>query len=165
MADAATPTTPEPAAPDTGNAAPDPAEEAAKWKAMARKWEGTAKDNSAAAQKLAAIEEASKSEQQKAADKMADYERRTQEAELKALRYEVGVEKGIPTKLLRYLAGATKDDIEANAEQLMADFGTGAAAEPASGRPREALRPGAVPTASPDGNQAINDRIRQAARR
>lgn len=164
MSDPIAPQTPEPAAPDTET--PDPKAEADKWKALSRKHEQQAKENAAAAQKLAAIEEASKTEAQKAADKMAEYERRTAEAETKALRYEVGVEKGIPTKLLRYLTGATKDEIEANADQLLADFGPATGPEPVTppSRPREALRSGTFPTVTPDPVQAINDRIRQAAR-
>jgi hypothetical protein len=80
----------------------------------------------------------------------------------------VGVEKGVPTKLLRYLTGATKEELEANADQLLADFGpdTGASTQKPSGRPKEALRPGASPAAaSPEPSQLINDNIRQAARR
>ena len=164
MPDEAAPQTPDPGTPDTGSPAPNPADEVAKWKAMSRKHEQTAKENAAAAAKLAAIEEASKTEAQKAADKMAEYERRTLDAELKALRYEVGVEKGIPTKLLRYLTGETKEEVEANATQLLADFGTDMEPGPGqSRRPKEGLRPGASPDAKPDPIQAINDRIRQAA--
>lgn len=165
--DAATQTiTTDAGATDTGTPGPNPQDDVAKWKAMARKHEQQAKENAAAAQKLAAIEEASKTEAQKAADKMADYERRTVDAEQRALRYEVGVEKGVPTKLLRYLTGMTKDEIEANADQLLADFGPAAGTEATGGGPREALRPGASAAAtSADPNRAINDRIRQAAGR
>lgn len=164
MPEEATPQTPTPDATDT--AAPDFKAEADKWKAMSRRHEQQAKENAAAAQKLAAIEEASKTEAQKAADKMAEYERRTADAETKALRYEVGVEKGIPAKLLRYLTGATKEEIEANADQLIADFGADTAPGNVAplGRPKEALRSVAVPQVSPDPASVINDRIRQAAR-
>jgi hypothetical protein len=156
--------TPDPAAPDT--AAPDPLEDVAKWKAMSRKHEAEAKTNAAAAKRLAEIEEAQKTDAQKAADKMADSERRAQEAEVRALRYEVGIERGIIPKLLRYLTGATREEIEASADQIAADFGADTASDAAkSTRPKEALRPGATPGATPDPGQEINDRIREAAGR
>lgn len=170
MADVPT-TTPQaqaPIPPDTGGQEPAQADEVAKWKAMSRKWEGQAKSNADAAQRLAAYEDAQKTEAQKAAERIAALERDANEARTKALRYEVGVEKGVPTKLLRYLTGATKEELEANAEQLLADFGpdTGASAQKLSSRPKEALRPGASPAAaSPEPSQLINDNIRQAARR
>jgi len=136
---------------------------------IARKHEDRAKENFAAAQKLAAIEESQKTESQKAADRIAALEREAADAKSTALRYEVGAEKGVPTKLLRYLTGSTKEELEANAAQLLADFGTGTDPGKAPGaqsaRPKEALRPGAAPTASPDQKQLINDRIRQAAGR
>jgi hypothetical protein len=50
--------------PDTGG--PDLTAEVEKWKALARKHEGTAKSNADAAKRLAEIEEASKSETEKA---------------------------------------------------------------------------------------------------
>jgi hypothetical protein len=147
---------------DTASAATDPAAEVAKWKALARKHEDQAKSNSAAAQKLAQIEEANKSEAQKAADRVTAAERTASEATLKALRYEVGIEKNVPSNLLRYLTGATKEELEANAAQLIADFGADTATTGGQARrPQEALRAGA----SADPNQAINDRIRQAAGR
>lgn len=68
----------------TDNPSPDapaqdaPAEETPKveidWKAEARKWENNAKANKDAAKKLAAIEEANKSESQRAADRIAKAE-------------------------------------------------------------------------------------------
>ena len=86
------------------------------WKAEARKWEQRAKDNSTAAARLTEIEEASKSEAQKLADraaaaeaKAAAYEAREQIAGWKA---EVSKETGVPAALL---AGSTREEIEAHA--------------------------------------------------
>ena len=133
---------------------------------IARKHEDRAKENFAAAQKLAAIEDAQKTESQRAADRIATLEREAADAKSTALRYEVGAEKGVPTKLLRYLTGSTKEELEANAAQLLADFGTGTDPGKAThSKPREALRPGAAPGASPEPNAEINNRIREAARR
>lgn len=89
------------------------------WKAEARKWEQRAKDNSTAAARLAEIEEASKSEAKKVAerlkaaeDKAAAYEAREQIAGWKA---EVSAETGVPASALR---GSTKDEIAAHAAEL-----------------------------------------------
>lgn len=65
----------------TSTTEPDLASELAKWKSMARKNEADAKRNAAAAAKLAKIEEAGKSELEKAQTAAAEAERRAQEAE------------------------------------------------------------------------------------
>src|SRR5690606_17969818 len=51
------------------------------WKAEARKWEDRAKKNSDAAQRLAEIEEASKTAEQKAAERLAELEQKVNEYE------------------------------------------------------------------------------------
>jgi hypothetical protein len=42
-------------------------------------------------------------------------------AETALLRYEVGAEKGVPMKLVRFLHGTTKEEVEASADALMAE--------------------------------------------
>lgn len=93
-----------------------PAEEPTDWKVEARKWEARAKENSAAAARLAEIEEAKKTDAQKAAEALAElqkkvsgYETRDQIAAWKA---EVAEATGVPAALL---AGSTKAEIEAHA--------------------------------------------------
>lgn len=56
------------------DAGKDPQAEVEKWKALARKHEGVAKTNADAAKRLAEIEDAQKSEAEKAADKIAKAE-------------------------------------------------------------------------------------------
>ena len=89
------------------------------WKAEARKWEERAKANKGAADRLAEIEEASKTEAQKAAErlaaaeaKVAEFEQREQVAKWKD---EVAKATGVPAAAL---AGSSKDEIEAHAETL-----------------------------------------------
>lgn len=101
-------------APATGT---DLAAEVEKWKALARKHEARAKDNSTAAQRLAEIEEAQKSEAQKLADRLAAAEAKAQAAELKALRADVAAAKGVPAGLL---TGTTQEELEAAADALIA---------------------------------------------
>lgn len=79
----------EPAQTPTGHANPEPKSDETDWKAEARKWEQRAKDNKAAA------EDASKTEAEKVADRLADFEKRAAEAESKAARRDVALEFGL----------------------------------------------------------------------
>lgn len=133
---AQTPTTPTPtppAAQPAPPAAPAPAKEI-DWVAESRKWEDRAKANKAAADELATIKEAQKTEAEKAADRLAAAEKRANDAELKALRADVALAKGIPANLI---TGTTQAELEASADALLAFRGDAAkppAAPPATGQ-------------------------------
>ena len=86
------------------------------WKAKAREWEKRAKENKAAADKLAELEESQKSEQQKLAERLAEAERKASEAELRAARSEVAREKGVPAELL---VGSTVEELAEHADKLL----------------------------------------------
>lgn len=87
--------------------------------ANSRKWEGRAKENSTAAARLAEIEEASKTAEQKAAEKLADLEAKVKGYEtaqqIAAWKAEVAEASGVPATAL---AGDTKEAIEAHAAIL-----------------------------------------------
>lgn len=89
------------------------------WKAEARKWESRAKENSEAAKRLAEIEEASKSEAQKAADRLAAAEAKVAQYESERQQREwvkqVAEATGLPADVLR---GSTLEDIQAHADSL-----------------------------------------------
>ena len=92
----------------------------------------TGQANADAAAKLAEIEEASKTEAEKAAERLAelegkvkDYEQREQVAAWKA---EISAETGVPANVL---AGSTKDEIAAHAESLKPLIGQAQPADPA----------------------------------
>jgi hypothetical protein len=121
-----TPPAAQPAAP----ADPAPAQET-DWKAMARKWEANAKENSEAAKKLAAIEEANKTEAEKLADRATKAEARAAEAERKAF----AATKGIPASLIH---GTTEAEWEAAATEALTWRG-------------EAPKPPAAPSANGQG--------------
>ena len=70
-----------------------------------------------AAEKLSAIEAANKSEAEKTAERLAAAEKRASELEAQALRAEVANEKGVPAKLL---SGASREELEAAADELIA---------------------------------------------
>jgi hypothetical protein len=127
---------------------PDWKAEAEKWKKFARQHEATAKSNADAAKRLADMEEANKTEAQKLADKAAAAEKKASEAELKALRLEVAGEKGLTPAQAKRLIGGSREELEADADELIKTFGktedkpTGGP----SGRPKERLRGGNDPT-------------------
>jgi hypothetical protein len=129
--------------------AADMAAEAAKWKALARKHDDQAKANADAAKRLAEIEDASKSDLQKAADKVTAAERRAAESEARALRLEVAGDKGLTPKQAKRLVGSTREELEADADEILADFGSKEPPARPAGRPRENLRGGGDPTDEP----------------
>jgi hypothetical protein len=100
-------------------AADDGTADTTDWKAESRKWERQAKSNVEAAQKLAALEESQKTEQQKLADRAAAAEQRAAAAELRVLRAEVASAKGIPAPLAQRLQGSTREELDADADALL----------------------------------------------
>lgn len=123
--------------------------------AEAAKFRKEAKANEAAAKRVAELENANKSEAEKLADKAAAAEERASTAELKALRLEIAHDKGLTPAQAKRLVGATREELEADADDLMETFGAKAAKatadgvdgdepKPSSGRPKETLRPGAA---------------------
>jgi hypothetical protein len=127
--------------------------EAKRWKARAREAEARAKKGTEAAERLAALEDASKSDLEKAQEKAAELERRAADAEAHALRLEVAHDKGLSPSQAKRLVGATKEELEADAEELLGAFsgaGSQGAGQRAGAKPREALRAGASPAAEPE---------------
>lgn len=73
-------------------------------------------DLKAAADKLAQFEEAKKTDEQKAQERLEAAERRAVELELKADRAEVAAAKGVPGELL---SGSSREEFEASAVALL----------------------------------------------
>lgn len=122
----------EPTVPAQDQTPAPPAKPETDWKAEARKWETRAKENTAAAKKLAAIEEASKSEAQKQAEALAALQQENEALKLSTLKAQVAALKGVPADLL---SGSSQEELEAAADRLLAfkgstpdpvpDFGAG----------------------------------------
>lgn len=127
----------------------DPAKEAEKWKALARKHEAKAKANADAAAKLAELEEGQKTETQRLTDEAAAATARADKAEAEALRLRVGAEKGLTPVQAKRLVGATQEELEADADELLSSFGPVDPDAPPA-RPKENLRGGGDPTAEPE---------------
>jgi len=135
-----------------------------KWKAHARKhedlWKATGAKSSddlkellAARDKLRELEEQGKTEAQKAADRAAAAESRAREVEQELLRLRVAARKGLTEAQAKRLVGATEQELEADADELLDSFKPSGSGEPEGGgtrRPQERLRLGAVPDGDPE---------------
>ena len=88
------------------------------WKAEARKWEARAKENSGAASKLAEIEEASKTEAQKLAERAAAAEQTASLKDQALVKLQVIVDHGIPKEFQDLVHGDTKEALEASAAKV-----------------------------------------------
>lgn len=148
MSDTPTPDapTPDPAKPDPDkpNTLPDdPAALKAEIDKLRREAAGyrtKAKELEPLAAKAKELEEASKTETQKLAEARDLEKARGDKAETELLRLTVGLDKGLTPAQAKRLVGATKEELEADADAFLAET---APAEPApGGRPKERLRPG-----------------------
>lgn len=113
------------------------------------------------AQRLDELEEASKTEQQKANDRAAAAEKAATEATTKLLRYEVAAAKGVPAKLAGRLQGSTREEMEADADDLLATLGTAGAGGQQRRTAGNARDEGGAPGG--DMNSWLRGRFRQGA--
>jgi hypothetical protein len=139
------PTTKPPASADK-----DPAAEVEKWKSLARKHEQQAKANADAAKRLAELEDQGKSEAEKLTTRLTEAEKRVASAEARALRLEVAASKGLSAAQAKRLVGTTKEELEADADEILEAFpAKSGATPPPSDRPVADLRGGTDPTTEP----------------
>ena len=143
-----------PAAPDPTALAALPEwarEEIAKTRREAAAYRTKAKELEPLAAKAKELEDAGKSDTEKLTGKLADVERARTDAEARALRLEVALEKGLTASQAKRLVGGTKEELAADADELLASFkpADGNGGKP-TGRPHERLRGGGDPTTSPD---------------
>lgn len=80
------------------------------WKAKAREQEKRAKENADAAKRLGEIEEAQKSEAEKASERTAQAEKRAAEAEARVLRRDVAIEHKLSQDDAALLDSLTDED-------------------------------------------------------
>ena len=71
------------------------------------------------AKKVQEFEDRDKSEQEKAEQRAAEAEKKAEEAEHKLLRLQVAADKKLPPELAARLAGSTKTELEADADELL----------------------------------------------
>lgn len=144
----------------------DPAklkEQIAHWRRMSRQHEKTASKNSAAASKLAQIEEGQKSDLQKAEEGRQAAERERDAANAQTNRMLAAAAHDLPTELIDYLGDGNSEEISERAEQLSGIIKVEVdkrieALQPNGGRrqptPRTvtAMRPGAAPASQGPGS-------------
>lgn len=105
--------------PATDAPTPEPKVDEIDWKAKAREWEKRAKDNKAAADRLAEIEEANKTEAQKQADRLASLEREAHQAKAEALRFKIASKFQIGEEDAElFLTGTDEETLTKQAERL-----------------------------------------------
>ena len=111
------------------------------WKAKAREWEKRAKANAKAAEQLASIEEAQKTEQQKLNERLEEAERLSAERATNLLRLSVAVAKGVPADLVDRLRGDSEEELSADADALLARLNAAPSPKP---DPSQGAKPGDV---------------------
>jgi hypothetical protein len=91
------------------------------WKAKAREWEKRAKENSDAARRLAALEDANKTEAQRLTERATAAEAAAAQAAADSLRWRIATRHGISDDLVDlYLTGTDEDTLTRQAEGLAA---------------------------------------------
>lgn len=133
----------------------------------------------------AAEADTSKSDLQKLTDRVTAAEKRAADAEAKQLRAEVASAKGLSAAQAKRLTGTSKEELEADADELLEAFGGKKDAKPEGedgkdgkpegagkqdegpgifGRPKERLTPGAAPDTEPEktGEQLADEVMKKA---
>jgi len=88
----------------------------------------------AAEAKLQEIADKDKSEQQRLTDRAEKAERELEKANHAVLRTQVAAEAGLPAKMAARLQGGTKEEMQADAKDLLADIGASSRRDPDQGR-------------------------------
>lgn len=100
-----------------------------KWKDLSQKHEKRSKDNYDELETLKKQHASSQTDADKVAEKIAELEKRTNEADARALRAEVASAKKLTPAQAKRLQGATREELESDADELLADFKTSTATE------------------------------------
>jgi hypothetical protein len=130
--------------------APKPESDDTDWKAEARKWEQRAKENKTASDELKRLQDANKTESQRLAEDRDSHKARADQAQGELLRLRVGLAKGLSEAQARRLVGSTKEELEADADDLIATFGGQGGGSVSTTRPTENLRGGGNPDTEPE---------------
>lgn len=121
-------------------------DDAAKWKALARKHEKQAKD---LADRLQSLEDKDKSDSERLTEKLAQLEKDLATATARADRFEVALDKGLDMTRAKRLTGTTREELEADAEELKG-WTSGGDTPDTPSKPAEDLAGGGDPSSGPD---------------
>ncbi len=105
--------------------------------------------------RLKEIEDKDKSEVDRLREQVEQLKSEATTATAKAIRAEVAAEKGLTAAQAKRLAGATREELEADADEILEAFPTRGVTPPPSDKPRPDLRGGTDPT---DGDDATDIR-------
>jgi hypothetical protein len=94
----------------------------AKLRQESARYRTEAKANADAARKLAEIEAQQQKAEQTAAEREAAAEQRAAQAEARAMKLDVAFEKGLTPAQAKRLVGATREELEADADEILRDF-------------------------------------------
>jgi hypothetical protein len=113
--------------------------------------------------RLREIEDAQKSDSEKLADRLTDAETRAAQAESELMRVQVAAAKGLTAAQAKRLVGSTVEELEADADEIVAAFASPSDEPPSAPKRRPSeLVPGAVSGAEPEPDyDAIADRVRR----
>lgn len=104
---------------DADTTAKDATDDGTDWKAEARKWELRAKENKNAADELATLKQSQLTDQQKVEERISQMEKRTAEAESRALRSDIASKHGISAEDRDlFLTGTDEASLTAQAKRL-----------------------------------------------
>jgi hypothetical protein len=117
---------------------------------LVKAYQATKGDLAAAKSKVKEFEDATKSEQEKLTERASELEKNLSEAAVNAARFEIALEKGLTKSQAKRLVGSTREELEADAEELLADLGLNDEKPAPARRPQERLKPGAAPEAEPE---------------
>ena len=111
----------------------------------------------AKADRLDELEAATKSDVEKLNERAAAADKRAADAEARANRMEVAAAKGLTAAQAKRLIGTTREELEADADDILAAFGSGTPGTddtskppPPGGTPKPNMQGGSDPTAGPD---------------
>ncbi|WP_305780014.1 capsid assembly scaffolding protein Gp46 family protein [Nocardia nova] len=107
-------------------------------------------DLKAKASKYDELEEAKKTNEQRLSDQLTAAQKRVEELELDKLRNTVAADKGLPAKFARRLTGTTREELEADADDLLDSLPKPEPKVPLSQKPKESLRGGGRPDEEPE---------------
>lgn len=100
--------------------------------------------------RLKEIADRDKSETDKLRDQVATLTKERDELNLKVLRHEVAMTKGLTPAQAKRLAGSSREELEADADEILEAFPTqGGVTPPPSRKPAAELQGGGDPTSEP----------------
>lgn len=107
-------------------------------------------DYKAKAAKFDELEDAKKTTEQRLTDELNALRKDNDGLRLDKLRSEVAAEKGLPAKFARRLTGTTREELEADADDLLDTLPKPEPKTPLSQKPKESLRGGGRPDEEPE---------------